>query len=105
MQLARVLKSFLGVSLLEAMTRERWGASKSVRNQPRMICDNNWDAEKEPQMMVGGQRHPCRVGLPSIEDKSFMKMTRPAFPEKCIDSDIEAVCKRATIIVNSEHFI
>jgi len=104
-QLVRVLKSFLDVALREAITRERWGAAKFARNQPRMICDNKWDPEEEPKMIVNGERKPLTVGYKGTTHKEFLKMIRPAMPEKCCDSDIEAVCKRANIILNTDHYI
>jgi hypothetical protein len=105
LQLVRVMKSFLDITLREALTRERWGAAKFVQNQPRMICDNKWDETAEPKMVVNGERRPWKVGFPGTDNKQFMEMIRPAMPEKATLSDIEAVCKRATIIVNSYDFV
>ena len=37
------LKASLDVGEEEAMTFQRWGASKFARNQLRVICDNKYD--------------------------------------------------------------
>ena len=74
------------------MTRETWGAAKFVMNQPRMIADNKWDPHEEPEMTVDGQPRPWTIGFTGIDNKTFMNMVRPAFPEKCLDTDIEAIC-------------
>ena len=67
------LKSFLDSSLAEAHTVERWAAARFVKGQLRILCDNKVDEDAEK-------------GTPSnamtVNFKTFMEMTAPAFPEK-----------------------
>ena len=67
------LKSFLDSSLAEAHTVERWTAARFVKGQLRILCDNKVDEDAEK-------------GTPSnamtVNFKTFMEMTAPAFPEK-----------------------
>eukprot|EP00973_Karenia_brevis_P005492 747805-Karenia_brevis.AAC.1 len=46
----RKLKAFLDVGEEETLTRERWGASKFVKNQLRIITDNTYDPDAEPDL-------------------------------------------------------
>ena len=79
------LKSFLDSSLAEARTVERWTAARFVKGQLRILCDNKVDEDAEK----GTPEDAMTVNF-----KTFMEMTAPAFPETASLQDKIACYKR-----------
>ncbi|CAK0790802.1 unnamed protein product [Prorocentrum cordatum] len=104
----KVFKSFLDVSCREPLTRERWGASKFVQCQPRMMADNEFDASLDPTVALDGRQVRAGAVLGGAADRitneAFIKMVRPAFPP-CSEADLEAIFKRVNVIANTEHYV
>ena len=46
----RKMEAFLDVAEEETMTRERWGASKFVKNQLRLMADNLYEPDVMPDI-------------------------------------------------------
>ena len=90
----RKLKSVLDVSEQEAMAWARWGASKWIRGQPRLICDNKCGAAAEP-----------RNSWQTTPRKDFWGMARGALDLKATEADVLAVFKLAAILVNSNDWV
>ena len=90
----RKLKSLTDVSLEETLSRERWTAVKWVMNQLRIVCDNKYDRTKE----VPGN-------APTVSHKEFYALVRPAFWADAGEIDIEAILKRAVIVLHTEKWI
>ena len=65
-QRPKVLKAFFGPTQFEAMTRERWGAAKFVKGQPRFVGDNKYDQESEPHMVI--KKHVPGQGM--VEERA-----------------------------------
>jgi len=94
-QKPKALKAFYDVSLVDAMTRERWGAAKFVKNQPRSGAENKHKADLD-----------FEVGQNAAKDlENFGQLTRPAFPERMGEPDIDAVKKRTSICVNTKNYV
>jgi hypothetical protein len=90
------IKAFMDVSEEEAMTRERWGASKFVRGQLRIAIDNKYDPRGEPDGEMLGTSE-------NVEMNYIYDMIRPAFP-KVGTPDLEAILKRSCLIINSKKY-
>lgn len=93
-QRIRVLKAFLDVGDYETMAWARWGASKWVRGQFRVVCDNTY----------------ARTALPD-DPQPFMKLTnaafleaiRPALPAQCSSGNAMALLKRGHVLLNTKN--
>ena len=81
----RSIKSFLDMSLAEAMTRERWGASKFPRHQLRVASDNKFTPPEK------GPKGPMTAA-------AFMDLIRPAWPPRITPADEEAIVTSLTNI-------
>ena len=90
------LKALLDVGMA-SMSKERWGAAVFRKNQLRIACENKWDPAAEP-----GPDNKERCFITHAE---FCSMVRPAMHQACTPSDLEAVCKRASFIVNSSQWV
>ena len=61
------LKAVTDVGNIESMSKERWGAAKRVKGQPRIYCVNDYDAQggapKRPPHPILSSRHHllCRA--------------------------------------------
>jgi hypothetical protein len=99
----RKLKAFLDVGEDETMTRERWGASKFVKNQLRGLADNTYDESAVPDYMPNDlPEEMSRYAFTTLA--VFTDIVRPAFGKKTLPN-IGAVFKRAHFIVNTESYI
>ena len=60
------IKAFTDVGNIEAMSKERWGAAKWVRGQPRMYCVNEFESKEAPanDLSVLQQRPLCSTATP-----------------------------------------
>ena len=87
------IKSFLDVGengLVDALYR----AAKFVRNQCRVLLNNEWSPEEEPEY----------VGLPMITWKQFLAMFQPALNDSPMPH-IKATLKRASVIIAGNNAI
>jgi hypothetical protein len=99
----RKLKAFLDVGEDETMTRERWGASKFVKNQLRGLADNSYDESAVPAHLPNDlPEDMSRCTQMSLA--MFTDIVRPAFGKKTLPN-IAAIWKRAHFIVNTENYI
>ena len=95
-QSVTALKAFLDVSRTEGMVWARWGATKFAKHQFRAIADNKVMEDAEPGI---GERTDGGLG---IKPCHFVDMIRPCFPKDASRSDIDALLKRASWVVNTE---
>jgi hypothetical protein len=86
-------KAFTDVALKEAMSRERWGASKWVRNQMRGYAFN-------PCYFSG---EPARGDV--VSHAQFMAMLEPLWHKDMDEESKLAVCKRSALVVASKLFL
>ena len=96
----RKLKAFLDVSEEEALTYQRWGGAKFIRNQLRIAIDNKHDDSVETQMndiFPGNERQIVPSNL-------FYDLIRPAFKKDTTVPDLEAILKRACFIVITKSY-
>ena len=80
-------KAFADVGLTEAMTRERWGASKWVRNQLRLFAFNPICVTGEP-----------RAGV-FVTHAQFLQIINPCWHKDMDDESVLAVLKRSCLVV------
>ena len=81
------------------MTYQRWGATKFVRGQMRIACDNKYDENAEPAAgMLPGQN------TEDVDMAIIYDLIKPACP-KLGRSDTDAILKRATFVINSGDYI
>lgn len=83
------------------MTRERWGASKFVKNQLRVVADNAYDPEAMPPITADLSEPGSRA---FISKQQFTEMCKPAFGNKSMPN-INALYKRAHFIINTPDYI
>ena len=86
-------KAFTDVGQIESMSRERWGASKWVRNQLRLFAVNPFDDTLEPE--TGN----------TVTHGQFMFILHPMFMKDMDDESKLAVLKRTCLIVVTASFI
>ncbi len=97
----RKLKSFLEVGEEESMTRERWGASKFVRNQWRCLCDTVYCWEAMPDIAADLDTPGSHASLSMAQ---FLDLISPAFGKTGLPN-IMALLKKAHIVVNTNSHI
>ena len=86
-------KAFGDVGLVETMTRERWGASKWVRNQLRLFGFNPYDGNGDPE--IGNK----------VPHDTFMKLLEPLW-HKDMDAESKlAVLKRSCVVVITKEWL
>ena len=101
LQAMEKLKAFLDVSEEEAMTYQRWGASKFVRNQFRIANANTYDSQAEatiPDMFQGDE-------VDRIPKAKFYELIEPALMKNTSKQDVGALLKRACFIVVSKKYV
>ena len=81
------LKSFLDVAE-NTLVDARYRAAKFVRNQCRILLNNEWGSEKEPKMLVGN----------TITWDSFKDMFSPAV-NNASEPHMMAILKRSTVVI------
>lgn len=102
----KTLKAFFDPTLEESLTRERWGATKFVMGQARMAAENEFDAAAEPSDVDWLWLTTSTTEKRRTEsNKFFIDMLRPAFPRGIGKSNIDALTKRITVILNTERYI
>ena len=89
-------KAFTDVGLVEAMTRERWGASKWVRNQLRLFAFNPHDVQAEPAR--GDPAVEPLVGE-WVTHGQFMSILEPIWHKDFDHASKMAVVKRACVVI------
>ena len=84
------IKIFLDPSEEEASFKARWGSCRFEKSQNRMVCNNAFDHDAEPAYEAE------HLG---VTHEVFMNMVRIAFPGTVTPEDIQAICKRAMIVL------
>ena len=92
------LKAFADVGNVEAMTKERWGASKWVMGQFRVWCANEYNKHCEPEDL------DPEALWSEVSHKDFMKMLDSAWHKDANDAHLDAILKRTAIIVDTDKF-
>ena len=87
------LKSFLDVGE-NCLVDARYHAAKFVRNQCRVLLNNEWCADQEPEHM----------GQTQISWKVFLAMFRPAVNDAPMPH-VMAILKRASVIITGDHAV
>ena len=72
------VKAFTDVGNIEAMSKERWGASKWIKGQPRIYCVNEYDPKAEPvnDLPVLAQRQGA---VSYIQHEDFLEILDPSW--------------------------
>ena len=84
------LKSFLDVAE-NTLVDARYRAAKFVRNQARILLNNEWGDEKEPKMSMGD----------TVTWEAFRDMFSPAVNNASLPH-MMAILKRATVVIAGE---
>jgi hypothetical protein len=92
-------KAFADVADDETMTRERWTNAKFVRNQLRIVLDNAYNPEAEPQ-----PESDFLDQEKTIPHEAFYSMIRPALGNIAV-TDAMAILKRSVFIIFSKKFV
>jgi hypothetical protein len=107
-QRPKVLKAFFDPTQAEAMTYVRWGAAKFIRGQARFGGDNAYDASAEPTH----DQWFAAVGFASSDEEKAMVTTQflmdmlvPAFPKGMSPSNVGAMLKRCSILLNTKNHV
>ena len=90
-QRVRAIKSFADVGDDESMIWARWGATKCVQGQPRLIMDNTFN----PATLL-----PTVGSFPTISHKDFLAAVSPTFPPGTTDANLMACLKRSHLTLN-----
>ena len=101
------MKAFLDVGEEECMTRERWGASKFVRNQWRSITDNSYAHDADPDTIPADDLPEDFSQHSFITLEDFIPIVQPAFGtgrNAMSLPNIKALFKRAHFIVNTSKY-
>ena len=102
---ARKLKNFHDAKKKSCLTTERYTSAKFVQGEFRSSADNKVDLKEEPCQKVGDKRLPLTIGYAGTSYKDFVKMIRPAFHKDMDALDIEAVLRRATVVLNTHWYV
>ena len=96
------VKAFTDVGNIESMSKERWGAAKWVRGQPRIYCVNDFEPETEPAFDIPILAQ--REGVVSyVSHNDFLKMLDKAWYEKeKTSANVMAVLKRTHILLSTK---
>ena len=86
-------KAMTDVGLVEAMSRERWGAAKWVQNQARFFAINAHDDSMEPPEGA------------TIKHGQFMFLIHPMWGERIDEESKLAVLKRSCLIVVTKDWL
>ena len=96
----RKLKAFLDVSEEEALTYQRWGGAKFIRNQLRIAIDNKHDDSMETDM---NDIYPGTERM-LVPQNLFYDLIKPAFKKDITVPDLEAILKRACFVVITKSY-
>ena len=94
------LKSCFDMRVLQAQTKERWGAAAWEHGQLRVAADNKFAPSLEPtgqEATIHASFHPRDGAMPY---ETFINMIRPAFIKDASNADLEAIVKRCTVVVH-----
>lgn len=81
------IKSFLDVAE-NTLVDARYRAAKFVRNQVRILLNNEWGAEKEPRMTMGD-----KIGWEAFKDMFSPAVNNASLPH------LMAILKRASVVI------
>ena len=84
------IRIFLDPSEEEASFKARWGSCRFEKNQNRKVCNNAFDHDAESDYVAEDL---------STTQEVFMNMLRLAFPMTATPEDIQAIRKRAMIVL------
>jgi hypothetical protein len=101
----RKTKAFFDAKKKSALSVERYISAKFVLHEFRSAADNKVDLEAEPFMTVNNVKMPLTFGYEGTDYDTFVNMVRPAFPKEILEKDLEAILRRATIILNTEWWV
>lgn len=96
----KTIKAFYDASLEEAMTRERWGASKFVLGQFRAGSENEWNESAEPTNEEWARLAALPDGC-AKRNAVFWDMVGKSFPKGLGKANIAAMKKRMNIVLNT----
>ena len=87
------------------MSKERWGAPKWVKGEPRIYCVSAFDSNQEPKDDLPIMAK--RAGQISyVTHEACAKMLDAAwYPKEANDANVMAVLKRTHLIVNTKTFL
>ena len=97
----RKSKALCDVKKRSTLSAERWAGAKFVFKLFRSAADNKVDLDVEPHMLVDGRRISLTSGYEGVTRADFVNMIRPAFPKGVHLAFLEAIPKRATVILNT----
>jgi len=83
----------------DALVWARYTASSFEPNQSRQSCANPFDSDAEPT------RGKMCDGVEYVQHVEFMKMIRPAFHDEAAPEDIDAILRRAHVILGTKEYI
>ena len=83
------------------MTYQRWGATKFLRNRLRLAIDSKYNAAAEHNL----QQMPLGVEREQVDMEIFIDLTRLAFKKDMSQPDVDAILKRASVIVNTTDYV
>ena len=102
-QRPRTLKVFFDMIPEQTLTRERWGASRFVRNQRRLAAHNTWDPPTEPQgLAIEWALASTESNLKTRAEKTtkiLLEMIRPVSPPDMSEANVFANLKRANVVL------
>ena len=102
----KTLKAFFDTSQEEAMTRERWGASKFVLNQLRLAGENSYTEAQIPSDEEWAEANEgTQVIVNSRTTLKLWEMTKATFPTGISKANAFALFKRINIYLNTENHI
>ena len=105
-QRPKTLKAFLDVSQFQAMTRERWGAAKFVRGQARFASENMYDEQAVPSWDDWRGLNVLPEKKAKEKRNQFLfDMLRPTFPKGMSKANVNAILKRATVVMNTKDYV
>eukprot|EP00971_Amphidinium_carterae_P054598 1075707-Amphidinium_carterae.1 len=88
------LKNFMEVSSEDPKAYARWGAAAFAKQQHRQLTTNTYLPGAEPMKIDAGK---------AITHEQFVELISPSFANNSNSVDIEALLKRANIVVLGKH--
>ena len=101
----RKTKAFHDGKKQNSLSVERYTTAKFVAKEFRSSADNKVDLIAEPHLIINKAKHPLTVGYEGTSLETFLGMIKPAFGIGWTPEDVEAVLRRATILVNTRWWL
>ncbi|CAE7807297.1 unnamed protein product, partial [Symbiodinium sp. CCMP2456] len=97
----RKVKAFTYVSNIESMPKERWGAAKWAKGQPRIYCVNEFEENTEPKFDQSLLQQAEGIST-YVSHDDFLKMLEPSwYPKENSNANVMAVLKRTHNFLNT----